>query len=61
MEKYRFLDLQYNSYSNEFKKFYAVFLFVTLCCRDMQQIRIQNLAIPTTGTAFAVFALINKK
>ena len=42
-------------------KFYAVFLFVKLPCRDMQQNRIQNIALPMNGTVFAVFALINKK
>ena len=61
MEKYKFLDLQCNSYSNDFLKFYAVFLFVTLCCRDMQQNRIQNMALPMYGTVFAFFALINRK
>ena len=44
-----------------FFKFYAVFLFVRLCCRDMQQNRIQNMALPIYGTVFAFFALINKK
>ena len=55
MEKIRFLDLQYNSYSNDFKKFCAVFLFVTLCCRDMQQNRIQNMALPMNGTFLHFF------
>ena len=45
-----------------FKKGYAVFLFVILCCRDMQLARIQNMALPMYGTVFfAVFALTDKK
>ena len=60
MDKLRFLDLQYNSYINDLKKIYAVFLFVTLCCRDMKQNRLQNMALPMNGAVFAGFALINK-
>ena len=60
-KKGRFLDLQYFSHSNDIKKFFAVFLFVTLCCRNMQQSWIQNMALPICSTCFFVFfALFNK-
>ena len=43
-----------------FLKFYAVFLFVTFVCRDMQQNRFLNMALPINDTVFAFSALINK-
>ena len=49
--KNKILDLQYNSYSNGFFKFYAVFLFVTSYCPDMQPNRIQ-MALPLYGSVF---------
>ena len=58
--KIKIFESAENSYSNEFKKFYTVFLFVTFCCRDMQQNWIQNMDIPMNGTVFAVFALLAK-
>ena len=61
MKKIKILDLQYNSYSNDFWKFYAVFLCVTLFRHDIQLNRIQNRTLPMYDTLFAVFALINKK
>ena len=42
-------------------KFYAVFLSVTMCYRDMQHNRIQIMCFSMYGTVFAFFALINKK
>ena len=42
-------------------KFYAVFLSVTVCYRDMQWDRIQTMCFQMYSTIFAFFALINKK
>ena len=61
MQKRRVLDKQYNFYSSEFFKFYAIFLSVTVCYCDMQWNRVQIMCFPMYDTVFAFFALINKK
>ena len=60
MKKMKIFHLQYNSNSNDFKKVYAVFLFVTLFCRDMQRNRTQNMIFQCTALFVVFFALINK-
>ena len=37
-----------------FSYLYAIFLFVILCCRDMQRNQIQNMALPMYGTVLGV-------